>query len=103
MTNFERYTALLERTLAGWRNVVRVDNVDGVLFGFKDYGDVWEYTFSIRINKEWTPIKKKHKPVDMDAYAWDIESEPPINQATKFAMEILSDMQRIVEVNNEAV
>lgn len=100
MNNFERYTAILERTLAGWRNVIKVDGVDGSLFGFKDLGDTWEYTFSLRINGVWHPAKKSFDPVDVDSPIWDTSSETPINMATRQALEL---MQTINEDLDETI
>ena len=99
MKNFERFSALVERSLVnGWRNATNIEGADGILIGYKDMGDEWEFTFSVRVDEKWHPSKKRCQPVDMSGAAWEVsDDEKPSHKALSMALEMCGDIRREID------
>lgn len=99
MRDFDRFAALVERSLAnGWRNCIDAEGSDGILIGYEDLGDEWEFTFSVRVDRKWHPCKRRCAPVDMSAPAWEVREDDEFGTPTRRALSMaLSMMTEIGE------
>lgn len=96
MNDFQRFSALVERALvSGWRTAIKEENPDGILVGYEDAGSVWEFTFSVRVDRKWHPAKRSCSPIDMSAPAWEAsEEEAPQHKALSMALEMFDDIKK---------
>lgn len=99
---FVEFSEIIERACYNsWRTVLGRDKEDtiakinSVLFTMNDKGDIWEYSFALRIDKKWYQSKIEMPPVEYDIYEpapfFDVDAnKSPQNIASEKAIEILN-------------
>ncbi len=104
MFDYAEFAEMVERRLSlSWRSVVSNGDsefprrVNATAFTMQDKGVGWEFSYSLRIGRNWTQSSKTVKPFEYDVYEPpepdDVEGNmSPENRASDVCMDILLDI-----------